>query len=151
MRIQRSAQRLERMLGEAGVDLLCPPADSLAAVLSVFREFCEIEVRGLAQDDGDGVLAQFGTWAFDGPPTFEVDLTRQLTERGVDPPIWQVQCTLHWEPSAETDRLGFGERWSFGVAPDKFFADVVQMPGFAWAMNCSRPPESIRIELDQAC
>lgn len=137
------------MLRRAAVSLSQPVEGATAQVLDVIRDFSRVPVAGLAprDEDGDGVLAQFGTYDFGGPERFRVDLTRQFIKRGEDPPIWQLSCTLEWSPSPETNAIGSGELWSFGLDLEDFFSEVVRLEGFQWAMTTPRPPQSITLDL----
>jgi hypothetical protein len=71
--------------------------------VEVFRRFAALPVEDAEspEEDGDGVLAQFGTYGFRGQPEFSTDLTRQLVEvGGEDAPTWQLSCTLYWRPES---------------------------------------------------
>jgi hypothetical protein len=70
--------------------------------------------------DGDGVLAQFGTFDFDGVRELWAGLTRQFIEADDADVMWQLRCTFRWTPGAETEALGSGDLWSFGMPLDKF-------------------------------
>jgi hypothetical protein len=137
------------MVRRAGVSLTDPAAGSVGQVLDVIRDFSNIPVAGIAplDEDGDGVLAQFGTYAIDGPRRFEVDLTRQFTKRGEDPQIWQLSCTLKWLPSPDTDAIGSGEFWSFGLDLEDFFREVARLDAFQWALTTERAPVAITLDL----
>lgn len=65
------------------------------------------------ESDGDMLLCQWGTYDWGDGPTFEYDMTRQLTvdEPGeLDPLIWQVSLTLQFPPQAG-EGAGRGQRW----------------------------------------
>lgn len=49
--------------------------------------------------------------------------------------MWQLRCTLHWTPSAETEPLESKVRWSFGMPLDDFFAEALALPGWAWTLT----------------
>ena len=63
--------------------------------------------------------------------------------------MWQLHCTLHWSPSAETEALGSGLLWSFDTTLDNFFAEAVTLRGWAWALAGGQPPRHLTIELGQ--
>ena len=128
-----------------------PDAQTCRLVLDVFRDFSGIPVSGLADpaEGGDGVLAQYGTFAFASEPRFNVDLTRQFIKRGEDSLIWQLSCTLEWPASAETQGLGSGELWSFDLEPTVFFAEVPRLAGFDWALRTPQAPQSLAIVFER--
>ncbi|SNT29748.1 hypothetical protein SAMN05421812_104328 [Asanoa hainanensis] len=101
------------------------------------------------EDDGDGILAQFGTFAFDGLREFSADLTRQFIDAGDEDAVWQLSCTFHWSARAETEALGSGQLWSFGRSLDDFFAEALALPGWAWALAGVRAPRQLTIELER--
>lgn len=132
MRIGDARRRLLAMLAAAGVTPESVTFDDIPAVVDTFGRFAAIpaEDAAPADEDGDGVLAQFGTYSFRGPREFSADLTRQFIERGdQDAPIWQLSCSFHWEPTPEADALGSGEQWSFGMPLEEFLSEAVTLPG----------------------
>jgi hypothetical protein len=90
------------------------------AVVKTFQSFAAIPVSDCApiDEDGDGVLAQFGTYGLRGTQEFSVDLSRQLIEAGDDGPTWQLSCTLYWDSTPDTTALGSGSLWSFDISPE---------------------------------
>jgi hypothetical protein len=78
------------------------------AAVEAFRRFASITVddSAPAHEDGDGVLAQFGTRDFRGVREFSADLTPQFQEPGdQDAPLWQLGCTIYWDRLRKTARL----------------------------------------------
>jgi hypothetical protein len=147
--ISETKSLLTSMLDRAGVSPGKAAPDVLATV-EVFRRFATVPVDDAAssEDDGDGVLAQFGTFGVGGVPEFRADLTRQFVEAD-EVVMWQLCCTLRWSSSAETEALGSGHLWSFGMPLDDFFAEALALPGWAWAAACIRAPKHLTVELDQ--
>lgn len=150
MLISEAKSLLTSMLDHAGVR----PGKAGGAVLAtgeVFRRFAAVPVDDAApsDDDGDGVLAQFGTFDFCGVPEFSADLTRQFIKADDEGVMWQLRCAFHWTPSAETEALGSGDLWSFGIPLDDFFAEAVALPGWAWALAGVQVPRHLTIELEQ--
>jgi hypothetical protein len=140
------------MLEAAGVTPESVTVDDVPAVVGTFGRFAAIPAEDAAppDEDGDGVLAQFGTYSFRGLREFSADLTRQFAERGDDDaPIWQLSCTFHWEPTAETDALESGNQWSFGMSLEEFLSQAVTLPGWAWALASPPPPRDLTITLCQ--
>ena len=85
------------------------------------------EDAAMPEDDGDAILAQFGTHDFRGHREFSADLTRQFAEADGDPaPMWQLSCTLYWAPSPVTEVLASGHLWSFGQTLDAWLSDLGQ-------------------------
>lgn len=151
MRISETRERLLAMLAERGLTPETATAGDIRAVVDTFRHFAAIPVDDAApsEADGDGVLAQFGTYTFRGTPEFSVDLTRQLTEVGEDAPMWQVSCSFYWAASTETDALASGELWSFGISSEDFFTHALALPGWAWALDSPPPVRDLTIVLDE--
>jgi len=77
MRMAEAQHRLLEMLNNQGDVSIGRQADPL---LDVLAEFARIpaEDTAPAEEDGDGLLAQFGTYDFRGTREFQVDLTRQF-------------------------------------------------------------------------
>lgn len=139
------------MLREAGVTTGQLGPDAPRRVIDAFREFALTPVTGVARvdEDGDGVLAQFGTDTFSGPRLFRVDLTRQFIKPGNDPAIWQLSCSMTWPRSPETDVLGAGNLWSFGIDASAFFRQVESLAGFQWALTSAPPPDAVTVALER--
>lgn len=152
MLIREAGTRLASMLDDAGVNRSVVTAAGVWATVEVFRRFAAIPVDDAAppEEDGDGVLAQFGTFDLRGRREFSADLTRQFIEAGSEgASIWQLSCTLHWTPSAQTEGLASGHLWSFGKPLDEFFAEAVALPGWAWALAGARAPRDLAITLGE--
>jgi hypothetical protein len=140
------------MVDDAAADSGPATAPGVRQIVEIFRRFAALPVEDAEppEEDGDGVLAQFGTYDSRGRREFSADLTRQLVEvGGDDAPMWQASCTLYWPPSAATDGLACGHLWSFGKDRDKFFDEAVSLPGWAWALNGTQEPRDVVITLDQ--
>jgi hypothetical protein len=152
MLIRETREALLRMLAREGRAPSATAVPSPEAFLGIFREFAAIAVEdaGSLDQDGDGVLAQFGTYTFRGAPEFSVDMTRQFME-GDDPdaPMWQLNCTFHWQPTTQTDELGHGNVWSFGKPLSEFFDEARALPGWAWALDAPAQPTDLEITLEE--
>lgn len=78
--------------------------------------------------DSDGLLFQYGTYAFSRRPMFTVDLTRQFDisdDDGEHDHYVQVHCELRYEPRPALDALGSFDSWFFHDADvdlDHWFA-----------------------------
>jgi hypothetical protein len=63
--------------------------------------------------------------------------------------MWQLRCTFHWTPSAETDGFADGVLWSFGTPLYEFFAEAAALPGWAWALAGVQAPRDLEITLGE--
>ncbi len=61
-------------------------------------------------EDGDMLLFQWGVYSFSGPPTFQLNLTRQFILPDEDEP-YQLSLTFHHAPSDQMKALKSGNRW----------------------------------------
>jgi hypothetical protein len=149
--ISETNQLLTSMLHLAGVRPGKAVTADVLTTVEVFRRFAAIPVDDAAssEDDGDGILAEYGTFDFDGVLEFWADLTRQFIEADDEDVMWQLHCTLHWTPTAETEALGSGVLWSFGMPLDDFFAEALVLPGWAWALAGVQAPQHLTINLGQ--
>lgn len=147
--ISETNSLLTSMLDHAGVRPGKAVAADVLTTVEVFRRFAAIPVDDAAspEDDGDGILAQYGTFGFDGVLEFWADLTRQFIEVDDEDVMWQLRCTLHWTSTVETEALGSGVLWSFGMPLDDFFAEALALPGWAWALAGVQAPQHLTIEL----
>lgn len=151
MRIRESKAQLEQMLSVIEVDERVGPL-SPGIVLNVFKRFAAMPINGcaLGDEDGDGVLAQFGTYGVQGILEFNVDLTRQFIEAGDnDARMWQLSCSFYWDTTPETAAMGSGSLWSFDFALEDFFRNAALLPGWEWALATNEQPKSLEITLDQ--
>jgi hypothetical protein len=152
MLIRAAKALLKSMLDDAGVNPSALTSADVRKVFGTFRRFATYPVEEVAppDEDGDAVLAQFGTFDFRGGREFSADLTRQFAEAGVEhASTWQLSCTLYWSPSVATDILASGHLWSFGKTLDEFFTDAVVLPGWAWALDGVQAPQDLAITLDE--
>lgn len=141
---------LTAMLDQVGVRPVRVDEACVPTTVEVFRRFAAEPVDDAASsdEDGDGVLGQFGTCNVDGVTEFSADLTRQFIGMS-DGEIWQLHCTYYWTPSAVTEALGAGSLWSFGMPLDDFFTQALVLPGWAWALTGTEAPQRLAIELEQ--
>ena len=74
-----------------------------------------------ATPESDGLLFQYGTHSFYGPPMFLVTLTRQFEgneQDGEHDHFVQVHCELRYRPDPALERLGSFNRWFFHDTDD---------------------------------
>jgi hypothetical protein len=84
MLIRATKDVLASMLNEAGVSPRAVTTASVLATVGTFRQFAMLPAEDAAppEEDGDAVLAEFGTYDFRGEREFSVGLTRQFTRVG---------------------------------------------------------------------
>lgn len=97
----------------------------------VYRELAAIPADNAvsADEDGDGILTQLDHTVF--ARAGSAGFTRQFLgprRRGLADV--QLNCTLYWHPSRETDALASGHLRSSGMVPAAFFAEPVALPGW---------------------
>ncbi|MFD0068719.1 hypothetical protein ACFV99_16585 [Streptomyces sp. NPDC059944] len=103
--------------------------------------------------DADGLLFQYGTHAFDGPPAFTLDLTRQFEisdGEGDHDHYVQVHCELKYGVTPALEALGSFDSWFFHDAGDDL---EVWAQGLtqrvAWATLHKLKPNEIRVYQEQ--
>ncbi|WP_237296851.1 hypothetical protein [Streptomyces sp. 3211] len=103
--------------------------------------------------DADGLLFQYGTHAFDGPPMFTLDLTRQFgicDDDGDHDHFVQVHCELRYAPGPALDALGSFGSWFFhdsGDDLDSWARALTERP--AWAVLGGLEAAGIRVYAEQ--
>ncbi|MFE4197102.1 hypothetical protein ACFRJ9_14650 [Paenarthrobacter sp. NPDC056912] len=152
MLISESRAQLEMQLAEKTPNGIAGLPPSPGTVFDVFRQFAAVPATDAApaQEDGDGVLAQFGPADHADTIAFMVDLTRQFIETSDEnPAIWQLSCVFLWPESPPTSALGRGTLWSFDLSLDGFFAATAALPGWAWALATDQAPNHFAISFDR--
>ncbi len=90
------------------------PLDSLAVrqgIEAMLAFYADQRADGVHMDeDGDMLLFQWGVYSFSGPPTFQLNLTRQFILPDEDEP-YQLSLTFHHAPSDQMKALEAGNRW----------------------------------------
>ena len=74
-----------------------------------------------ATPESDGLLFQYGTYPFYGPPMFLVTLTRQFEVNDHDGEhnhFVQIHCELRYQPDPALQRLGSFNHWFFHDTDD---------------------------------
>ncbi|MET9452895.1 hypothetical protein [Streptomyces cinerochromogenes] len=93
-----------------------------------FMRFARQRFATAPTPDSDGLLFQYGTYAFSGRPMFTVNLTRQFAisdDEGEHEHYVQVHCELRYECEPVLDALGSFASWFFHDADanlDEWFA-----------------------------
>ncbi|MFF2902913.1 hypothetical protein [Streptomyces sp. NPDC057966] len=81
-----------------------------------FMRFASQRFATTSTPDSDGLLFQYGTYAFSGRPLFTVDLTRQFDisdDGGEHDHYVQIHCELRYECEPALDALGSFNSWLF--------------------------------------
>ena len=150
MRSEDALNRLRELLREAGVSLTNPTADDVQRTWEVMRRFAEEPVEDAAprEEDGDGILAQYGIYRTMGPD-FQLDMTRQFSfedEDGEYSHMSQLECTFEFAAVEALRAIGNADLWSFGLALDAFFEQALAMPGFRVVRELGLDP--LRLVID---
>jgi hypothetical protein len=115
----------------------------------LFIDFAEVPFAVPEVADADGLLYQFGTYAFTGEPTFYLDLVRQFAVFGSDEYV-QIHLELQFEPSDDLAALGQHSEWFWldgrGVVRD-WSRHVQQRP--EWRILDDRTPNEVRVYQDE--
>ena len=146
-----AARRLRTMLRQAGVRRRRLRAVDVELTWHVMRQFADEPVADAAarEDDGDAILAQYGTYDWGRGEHFELDMTRQFSfveEDGEYSHMTQLHCTFRYKPEEQLRALGDGNLWSFGVPLDDFFAQALALPGFHAVREADITP--VRLVID---
>ncbi|MFI5916575.1 hypothetical protein [Dactylosporangium sp. NPDC051541] len=144
--ISEAESLLTSMLDHAGVRPGQAGGADVLATVEVFRRFAAVPVEDAASsdDDGDGVLAEFGTFDFYGTPEFLAGLARQFIEADDEVVMWQLRCKFHRTPGAVTEALGSGNLWSCSMPLDDFFAEALPFPAGHGHCPVCKPPTTSR-------
>ncbi len=128
-----------------------PPEEVFSAAFDAFREFASMPFSGTAplDEDGDAILVEYGTYSFRGQPEFSIDLTRQFIEPGDDGEMYQLHCSLYWEPSELTEALGSDSLWSMDQELPDYFNSVAELPGLTWAFNTKQMATGIELSFEE--
>jgi hypothetical protein len=138
----QALDRLLSMLKAAGVNVDAPTASDVQATWEVMPRFAAEPVEDCEppEQDGDGILAQYGTY---GGDTFQIDMTRQFSFVDADGDydhMAQLNCTFDFQATQALAAAGTDSEWSFGVPLPEFFERVHALPGFAAVRADGAPP-----------
>lgn len=102
---------------------------------SAFTRFARQRFATAPASDSDGLLFQYGTYAFSGRPMFTVDLARQFDigdDGGQHDHYVQVHCELRYACEPALDALGRFNSWFFhdaGADLDEWLAAMEEHLG----------------------
>jgi hypothetical protein len=143
-----SARFLQNRLRSAGIDLEQPSAAAVVPTWKTFQDFSAVPVEGVLgpDEDGDGVLVQYGVYDFGGDSGrhFALDFTRQFIGEGIS----QLHCTIEYAVLPELEAMAERSVWSFGLTRDEFAARVEQLEGFRWALAAGVTPRRLVVAFD---
>jgi hypothetical protein len=144
-------KRFRKLLDEAGVDPKQPSTDDVGRTWDVIRVFAAepVEDAEPPEREGDGLLAQYGTYDWGGGEHFELDITRQLSfadRHGEYAGMKQLHCSFWFEPTDELRALGAGDVWSFGMPLDEFFEHALALPGFRAVADNRLQPQRLVVD-----
>ena len=150
MKSAQAQREFERHLSKRGLEISrLTPGAGLDAMLSFYRDVRTDDADPEGQ--GDMLLYQWGAYNWGGQgKRFELDITRQLvTGEGEDDDIWQLHLTFRFEPTAELQALGAGNRWCQSPDElDEFTRFVVAHPAKVAVEN--RSDASVELLYEQA-
>lgn len=89
---------------------------TLGRAWSAFQRFGQQRFDTPSTPESDGLLFQYGTHSFYGPPRFLVSLTRQFEVNdhdGEHDHFVHICCELRYRPNPALERLGSFNRWFF--------------------------------------
>jgi hypothetical protein len=148
MKSDEAEGRLRALIAAAGVDPENLETADVARTWDAVRQaFAERPDDIDQSEDGDGLLAQYGVYAFTGPETYQVEIARQfsfLDEDGEWTHFAQLHCIFHFAATGELKEVGRGELWSWDA--EDFFADALATPGFRIVEERGLVP--LRLEID---
>lgn len=142
---------VELFEGELGARALADPVTE--GVWLAFLRFGRQPFRVPGTPDADGLLFQYGTYAFDGPPTFTLDLTRQFEVSAGDDDhgcYVQVHCELRYGLTPALEALGSFHSWFFhdaGVDLGVWARGLTERA--AWAAIHALEPTEIKVYQEQ--
>jgi hypothetical protein len=151
MRTAEARQHLERRAAEHGLDLtsLRAPA-AVDLVLGWFERERTDDARPL-DEEGDGILFQWGTYGVADSLTFQYDLTRQfIFDDAGEQSVWQLSLTLHFAPTSDTERLGAGSCWCFDPSQTPSFRQGIEASP-ASACVAAWQPAAVTCDFVAAC
>ncbi|MFG3044854.1 hypothetical protein [Streptomyces sp. NPDC048202] len=114
--LPRIEEALAVLRGELEVERSTTAELTTRAAWLAFVRFARQRFATAPTPDSDGLLFQYGTYAFSGRPMFTVDLTRQFDisdDEGEHEHYVQVHCELLYECAPVLDALGGFGSWFF--------------------------------------
>jgi hypothetical protein len=150
--ISDARRNLEEYTSRRGLDLTSLDPSGAIDVMIQWYETVRAVDAAPSNEDGDGLLLQSGTYAFEQPETFQYTIIRQFISRDDDADyIWQLSLTLHYEPSPESrDLEGDKAVWCFTKAEIPTWRATVQESA-ATEYVVGRRPARATVTFEQVC
>ena len=154
MKSHEALECLEALLQDAGVDPGQPSADDVETTWRVMRQFAAERVEDCEppEQDGDGLLAQYGVHDWGAGEHFELDMTRQFSfvdDDGEYDHMAQLSCTFLFPATPELAAIDSENEWSFGMPLDVFFERALALPGFTHVRESATQPLELRLSLQR--
>ncbi|WP_397472050.1 hypothetical protein [Rheinheimera sp.] len=106
-----------------------------------------IQFPNCTEADDDMLLFQWGTFDWGEGKFFELDLTRQLTDKEANGDVVQLCCTLKFQSNSATDYLGEGNFWCNDKNNSgRFLANVVAHTAFQKCLSQRIVATKIEVE-----
>ncbi|MCX5129806.1 hypothetical protein [Streptomyces sp. NBC_00347] len=115
-RKQRKEEALALLRAELAVGRSATTELTTRAAWLAWVRFAQHRFGAEPSPESDGLLVQYGTYAFTGRPMFTLDLTRQFgvnDDDGEHDHYVQVHCELRYEPEPALDAAGSFDSWYF--------------------------------------
>lgn len=145
--VTRAREVFREVAGRLGLD---PERLDAASAWRVYREFVDERFAVDDSDTGDGLLYQYGTYAWEAhlgkPPMFEVSLVRQLEAGGE---LYQLDCRVVYEPTPSLTALGNDDAgfWFPSDGPrEDWLAEIEAGP--EWVVLAEHRPAATTLWLD---
>lgn len=125
MKPSESASAFKKFAEFNGVALFdCTPREGLAQMFSFYQS---VFPEGCYGPDRDMLLFQWGIYDWGSGRHFEFNITRQFIEQESegDDAISQLRFTFKFEPTAERENLGSGNRWCESPAELEILRELV--------------------------
>ena len=120
------------------------PRDGLALMFSFYES---VRAEGCGGPDGDMLLFQWGTYDWGEGAHFEIGLTRQFIEEGLedDDAISQLNLSYRFEATPEREALGEDNRWCHELADLPAFRAFV-LSSAPWATLADAAPVAVEVD-----
>ncbi len=107
MEIHRAPEALQAFVRQRNLTV-----EGLTAHQTVATMIDWYRTEHVVDADSDMLLVQWGVYDWGSGPSFEYDVTRQMTSSATDGEgMWQIHITLHYAPSAEAVAVEAYDRW----------------------------------------
>jgi hypothetical protein len=114
-----------------------------AEMLSFYES---VSPTGCANENGDMLVFQWGTYNWGDGTQFEINITRQFIESAAedDDAISQLQLTFKFPPDKDTAALGDGNRWCESQSETQQFREFI-FSSRAFLANADLDPPGVSV------